>query len=69
MAFWSLQHGRCCNERELLRLQGHDTDTIDITALTTNRVGALAGNGFARPVIREVLCAAIKAAEALPSIG
>lgn len=61
-AFWSLQHGRPLSSNELLRLQGFDPASVWVN-VTDNQLGALVGNAFTLTVFKQVLVAALNAAE------
>ena len=62
LAFWSIQHARALTVREMCKLQGLDSDTMNIN-VTPHQMGALLGNGFACTVMARVIAAAIQAAE------
>ena len=61
-AMFSLQHGRPLSIHELCRLQGLNSNEMNI-AVTKPQMGALLGNGFTCTVVARVMAAAIQAAE------
>ncbi len=62
LGFWTLQHGRPLNVRELCRLQGLDIERLKVT-VTDHQLGGLLGNGFTVTVIQRVILNALLVAE------
>ena len=63
-AYWSLQHARYLEVKELLRLQGFTPENMDYSMLSKRSLGMAVGNSYSVPVIGALMRAAIAAAEA-----
>jgi DNA-cytosine methyltransferase len=59
-AMFSLQHGRMLSIHELCRLQGLNSDELNIT-ISKHQMGALLGNGFTCTVLARVMAAVLQA--------
>jgi hypothetical protein len=57
---FSLQHGRMLSIHELCRLQGLNSDEMNIT-ISKHQMGALLGNGFTCTVLARVMAAVLQA--------
>ena len=60
LAFWSLQHGRPLNVRELCKLQGLDINDMIVEGITCNELAAMLGNGWTCTMIARVLASGLQ---------
>ena len=60
-AFWSLQHGRPLNVRELCKLQGLDINDMIVDGIGCAALAALLGNAWACTMIARVLASGLQA--------
>ena len=63
MAFFSLQHGRKLNIRELMKVQGVNPRRVELAGVSVNQFGGMLGNAFTVPIIKALIETAINAAE------
>ena len=60
MEFWSLQHGRTLNLRELCNMQGLDVNEMNLEGTSCSALGAMLGNGFTCTMIARVLASGLQ---------
>ena len=59
-AFWSLQHGRPLNVRELCKLQGLDINEMIVEGSTCAALGTMLGNAYSCTMIARVLASGLQ---------